>query len=453
MTTTIYYPEGMEYAGVVDNSGGLITNNPNITITPDPDENKVVIDSKDLNINAPTVFSVKYKVPAGTPAGTYSTTKAPHAVITTYDDTVFEADALTSSAGNITTTAALDTCKVVDTAVNKLVLAARNHYINPLNETWAGSIQINNKQTAGMKKNQVYHIQFDPNWEAKIVNLPFDSTISGNTITNVQYKTNLHPEYQTYTGTVPTINSRMASLYANSAKLQEGEYFTEVQANVGNFSSGYQSASPSGPLEWGSTASYGIVKSGITSVQFKAEIWDANDETNTKSAGVSTYNVSNSITTAANGTANFYNKAGSAVKVASAGETITTKASLALYPYPYGNRTVLNDPTVYLRELNGTTINPSSIKLTDQDGKEVDFTIEQEAANNGEKVYVLKTTNTTIGAYIGYPAKLQYVNISYDTTFDLKLDKSINMDIQNVLAWGGQMSLQQLEVFAFLISV
>lgn len=63
---------------------------------------------------------------------------------------------------------------------------------------------------------------------------------------------------------------------------------------------------------------------------------------------------------------------------------------MVLFNYPYGTRTVLNDPEVYLRQLDGTKILPSSIKLTDQDGEEIEFSIKIETAKNGEKVYVLK---------------------------------------------------------------
>ncbi|WP_338671838.1 bacterial Ig-like domain-containing protein [Listeria seeligeri] len=439
LTITLYYPEGMEYVGIIGNGGESITSNSDINITPYPSEHKVVIDYKEMNINGAynSIFSVKYKIPKETPAGTYSAAKVPHAVITTYDDEVFEADALTSNAGDLTTKAALDTCKVVDTSVNKMRLTPRNYYINPDNETWAGSIQIDNQKTAGMKTNQVYQIEFDPNWEAYSVNLPFDSKVSGNKITNVQYKTNLNSNYRSYSGDLPAHVYGMVRLEANNAGLQEGEYFTEVKANVGDFSPGFVNVSPSGTWGPNYTASYGVVKPGITSVQFKASVWDAADEANTKSSGTSTYSVSNTVTDSANGRATFYNKKGAKIKVASAGETITTNASLVLFDYPYGTRTVINNPEVYLRELDGTTINPSTIKLTDQAGKEVDFTVKQETANNGEKVYVLKTTGVTVGAYVDYPYKAQYLNVSYDTTFDVTLDTGINMDIQNVLAWGG----------------
>ncbi|MDT9121760.1 hypothetical protein RSW84_30365, partial [Escherichia coli] len=77
-------------------------------------------------------------------------------------------------------------------------------------------------------------------------------------------------------------------------------------------------------------------------------------------------------------------------------------------------RTVLNNPEVYLRALEGTKVLPSSIKLTDQDGKDVNFSIQQETANNGDKVYVLKTTDVSVGAFTGYPAKSKFLNISYD---------------------------------------
>lgn len=128
------------------------------------------------------------------------------------------------------------------------------------------------------------------------------------------------------------------------------------------------------------------------------------------------------------------------MKTASAGETINTKATLVLHDYPYGTRTVLNDPEVYLHALEGTTIQPSSIKLTDQGGKDVNFTVEQETANNGDKVYALKTTDVSVGVYVGYPTKHKYLNISYDTTFDVTLNKSINMDAQQVIAWGANVT-------------
>lgn len=105
LTITLYYPEGMEYVGIVGNGGESITSNSDINITPYPSEHKVVIDYKEMNINGAynSIFSVKYKIPKETPAGTYSAAKVPHAVITTYDDEVFEADALTSNAGDLTT--------------------------------------------------------------------------------------------------------------------------------------------------------------------------------------------------------------------------------------------------------------------------------------------------------------------------------------------------------------
>ncbi|MDF8029855.1 hypothetical protein P4789_16375, partial [Listeria monocytogenes] len=89
----------------------------------------------------------------------------------------------------------------------------------------------------------------------------------------------------------------------------------------------------------------------ITSVQYKGSIWDADDEAETKSSATSTYSVLNTESTAANGTAAFYDKAGNVVKTASPGETIKTKATLLLSDYPYGTRTVLNNPEVYLRAL------------------------------------------------------------------------------------------------------
>lgn len=440
LKVTLYYPKGMEYVGVVNNNGIPITNNSNITITPYPNENKVIIDYKQMNISKidNSIFSVKYKIPKETVAGTYSAPQIPHAVITTYDKKVFESDALTSIPSNLTTLASLDECIVVDKTINKMVLTGGEKNINPDNETWAGSIQVNNRKTAGLKTNQVYQIQFDPNWEAYTVNLPFDGSISDNQMTDIQYKTNLNSSYRTYKGSLPKINSnRMVTLDAVAVGLQDGEYFTEVKANVGDFSAGYMNTDPNGVHRPNSSTSYGIVKPGITSVQFKGAIWDAADEMETKSSGISTYSVSNNIRTAASGTAAFYDKAGTQVKVASAGETIKTKALLALFDYPYGTRTVLNNPEVYLHVLPGMTIQSSSIKLTDQDGKNVDFTIKTETANNGEKLYVLKTTNVTVGGYVGYPSKSQYLNLSYDTTFDMTLDKSINMDAQDIIAWGG----------------
>ncbi|HHP9139119.1 TPA: bacterial Ig-like domain-containing protein [Listeria monocytogenes] len=439
---TLYYPEGMEFVNVVNNAGTVLQENSNVTITNYPSENKVVINNKHLNNSSVSnsVYGVKYKVPKGTPAGTYSTSKAPHAVITTYDGEVFETDALTTNTNDLTTLAPLDTCNVVDTTENKLSLTAANGQLNPNNETWAGSIQINNKNSAGVKKNQMYQIKFDPNWEAYMVNIPFDSTISGNKISEVQYKTNLNDAFRTFDGALIKNNNQMYRLDAKAVGLEEGEYFTEVKANVGDFAPGYQSTVASASYRWDCTASYGKIKPGVTSVQYEGAIWDADDEANTKVSGISTYRISSTESTAANGTAAFYNKAGTKVKTATAGETINTKATLLLHDYPYGTRTVLNDPEVYLHAIEGTTIQPSSIKLTDQDGKDVNFTVEQETANNGDKVYVLKTTDVSVGGYVGYPAKNKYLNISYNTTFDVTLDKSINMDAQQVIAWGANVT-------------
>ncbi|MBC2307009.1 LPXTG cell wall anchor domain-containing protein [Listeria welshimeri] len=438
--TTLYYPEGMEYEGIVNQNGTLMTSTSNKTITPYPNENKVVIDYKQLNNYGAvdTIFAVKYKIPKGTPAGTYTAEKTPHTTITTYDDEVFETDALTSDASDLTTLAALDTCKVVDKSLNKMSLNTGNKSINPDNETWAGSIQIDNKQTAGVKTNQIYQIEFDPNWQAYTVNMPFDGKIAGNKVKDIQYKTNLNSNFRTYNGTLPKTNSnRMATLDANTIGLEEGEYFTEVKANVGDFSIGFMNTEPSAAYRSASSASYGIVKQGVSSVQFKAAIWDAEDETNTKASGVSTYTVASNQTTMANGTAAFYNKAGTPIKTASAGDIVTTKATLSLTDYPFGTRTVLNNPEIYLQALDGATIHPSSIKLTDQSGKEVSFTLKQDKANNNQKLYIIKTTDTKVGYYVGYPSKQQYLNISYDTSFNVTLQNNINMDIKNVLAWGG----------------
>ncbi|EAF7125111.1 bacterial Ig-like domain-containing protein [Listeria monocytogenes] len=435
---TLYYPEGMDYVGVTNGDGRLMGNNSYTTITPYPEEHKVVIDIDQSKYNGAPRYGVRYQIPKGTPAGTYNATKAPHAVITTYDGEVFESDALTSNGANLTTVAPVDTVNVVDTTLNKMAITTGNKNINPDNETWAGSIQVNNKKTAGTKTNQIYHIQFDPNWKVYTVNLPFDGTIPNNKVTDIQYKTNLDNTYRTYTGTLPTLGTnRMASFDATAVGLQEGEYFTDVKANVGDFSPGYESISPNNTYIAASTASYGIVSPGITSVQFKAEMYDATDEANTKVSGVSTYSVSNNITTVANGTATYYNSKGSQIKAASAGDKVTTKASLAVHEYPYGTRTALNDPVIYLRAVEGSAILPASIKLMDQNNQAVNYTVQQETANNGDKVYVLKTTDVTVGRYVDYPSKYKYLNLSYDTTFDVTLDKNISMDIQNVLAWGG----------------
>lgn len=96
VSTTLYYPEGMEYVGVVNEKYALLNENANTTITHYPEENKVVFDFKQQNFKGvtDTVYAIKYKIPKGTPAGTYTAPKVPHAVITTYDDKVFESDAL-----------------------------------------------------------------------------------------------------------------------------------------------------------------------------------------------------------------------------------------------------------------------------------------------------------------------------------------------------------------------
>ncbi|MBC2274537.1 cell surface protein, partial [Listeria welshimeri] len=440
VTTTLYYPEGMEYVGIVNQSGNQITSNDKRTITHYPEENKVVIDFKQMYNNnaAETIFAVKYKVPKNTSAGKYSAPKVPHAVMTTYDDKVFESDALTNIATDLTTLTAIDTCNVVESTENKMTLTTNGRNINPDNETWAGSILVGNQATAGVKTNQVYNIKFDDNWQAYTVNLPFDGTITGNKVTDIQYKTNLDANYRTYSGTLPKTNgNKMAQLQATAVGLAKGEYFTEVKANVGDFSVGFINVEESGFFRAASTASYGIVKPGIKSVKFNASVWDANDEENTKVSGTSTYTVANIITSAANGNANFYNENGVQTKIARAGDKITTRATLRLFDYPYGTRTVLSNPEIYLRQIDGTRVQPTSIKLTDQDGKDVDFTIKQETANNGDKVYVLKTTDVLVGESIGYPYKPQYLSISYDTSFDVTLNKSIHTDIQEMLAWGG----------------
>ncbi|MBC1870113.1 LPXTG cell wall anchor domain-containing protein [Listeria seeligeri] len=439
VTTTIYYPAGMEFVGVADSNGNLSPSNANKTITNYPEENKVVIEFNQLNYNGvnDTVFSVKYKVPEGTPAGTYEAAKAPHAVITTYDGEVFESDALTKDTTDLTTVADIDTCVVVDPGENKMNLIANDGSLNPDNETWAGSIRIDNKHIAGVKTDQMYQIEFDPNWEAYMVNLPFDSTMPDNQITGVLYKTNLDSNYRPYTGALTKNNNQSYRLDAQAVGLKDGEYFTVVRANVGAFSPGYISSEGSAIYRWNSTSSYGKAKPGITSVKFTGSVWATGHQDTTKSTGVSTYSVPDETTSAADGTATFYNEDGTAIQTARAGETINTKATLLLNDYPFGTTTVINNPDVYLHELDGTTIKPSSIKLTDQDGKDVDFSVHQETASNGDKVYVLKTTNTTVGEFVGYPTKEKYLNLSYDTVFDVTLDKTFSMDAQNVIAWGG----------------
>ncbi|MBF2529502.1 hypothetical protein IA627_14895, partial [Listeria seeligeri] len=107
VSTTLYYPEGMEYVGVVNEGKSVLGNTDNRTVTHYPSENKVVIDFKQENYYGivETIFAVKYKVPAGTPVGTYTAPKVPHAVVTTYDDQVFETDALTNDSNDTTTLA------------------------------------------------------------------------------------------------------------------------------------------------------------------------------------------------------------------------------------------------------------------------------------------------------------------------------------------------------------
>ncbi|HHQ0013398.1 TPA: hypothetical protein ACSK2T_003019, partial [Listeria monocytogenes] len=149
-------------------------------------------------------------------------------------DKVFESDALTNNSTDLTTKATLDACRVVDSTENKMALIVGNKNINPDNETWAGNVRINNKDTAGTKTNQVFQIEFDSNWEASIVNIPFDGNRKDNDITNIQYKTNFDDTYQTYNGNLPKNSMKnIAILEADAVGLQPGEYFTEVKANVG----------------------------------------------------------------------------------------------------------------------------------------------------------------------------------------------------------------------------
>ncbi|KAI0979042.1 hypothetical protein GJ496_010078, partial [Pomphorhynchus laevis] len=223
---------------------------------------------------------------------------------------------------------------------------------------------------------------------------------------------------------------------AKDANLSEGEYFTEVKANVGSFSPGYKNYNPNAPLYPETALSFGKLKNNVNEIYTHAEIWDKNDEINNISTAVAKGYISTIKQTASNGESSF-SIDNTNISNAKAGDKISFKGELSAHPYLYGTITTVNDPEVYIRQIEGINVIPSSIKLTDfRTGDNVGYELEERTNLKGEKVFVLKTQNVKIGANVGFRPKEEKMYIDFDFTTPISMQNNLSFTTSEIMAWG-----------------
>lgn len=437
---TMYYPKEMEIKGIYIWDNNNLINNDKLTIAINESEGKVDIEYNPSVINSSGRWNIQYIVPEGTPVGIYKAGGIPTAEITTYDGTVFTNVVATSDGKN---PAEIDSIEVMDSFGETMSMSAGGSIYNDSSESYIGRVGFEN--TLGRRQNNImYNVIVDPDFDVYEFRIPYDKTIAGNNVTNVQYKTNLNSSYRTYTGELSTYSAwifYVKKFTKEDAGLQEGEWFTELLVNVGSASPNYSSLYTNGEGP-DVRLLYGKVKEGVArTLETELNVWIEGKKDTTFASKKSTSKMSlESNAVSSESKMEFYNSDGKVVTKANAGDAIKIKGDIKVVAAVWGRNLIVN-PEIYIIENENLIIDEKSIVLTDQDNQPVVYDLEERTLNSGKKVIVLKTKDSKIAVYSGYPGKQYRFNLSYNATISSKIESDTKLDTRDMIAWGDKKTL------------
>ena len=422
-TYYLYYPQGMEYESVEGAPDSA-------TVTNDPLNSRVIV--KVPQYHSYILYRVKYKIPEGTSPNTYTDPQFSEVEFEAYNGTKITA-----------TASAKYSVKIVDNFLNKIDIrnvwngeidaSIDNHY------RYGPFFYVENK-TAGVKRNQIYHVEIDSLWQTKEVTLPFDDTVDNNKISKVEYKTNLNASWRSLTNTQINALRANGNTTTNFVKVLNGdeiglatnEYFTEVRAAVGAFNVGYLSGITTRPRQNTSVTTYGKLVPYATSATVNVSMYDENDKdaTLSTSSGVITNVASQTKTAVSQSTANFRAIDGEKgiITQLNAGKSFNVSGVFRGHNYNYGSTGAIIAPEIYLRQPEGMSLSIDSLQLKDQDGNNLTgYTITNYKNEKNEVIYKIQTSSTTaVGYFFGAEQKEKRISYSFNMHTNIKTKGNYN---------------------------
>lgn len=427
----MYYPEGMIFDSFVTdvNWSGSVP-----TIVDEPSNNRIKI----TFTNGMSLFGgwIKYKVSEDATLGYHENPASDYAEITNYDGTTYTS----TIGGSKYKVEVIDVSSVENKMQMSYSAPGNQDNITVANTKSYGPFFAVKNSTAGTKTDQMFEVTIDSNWQAELVRIPFDTSISGNELKDIQYQTTKEPGvWKTYTpanaADVATLSNWLKQVSKDKVGLDDDEYFLALRANVGKFSSTYSLTYASNVARTNTLSTYGSLKSGVTSATVTMALYDKNDSSvKTTSTGVINSSSVSGYSSSFNGTVNYYDDEGKGITQIEAGNTLTVKGTMSL-SYVNSTSTIMKAPEIYIRQPEGMTIAIDTLEIKDQDGVVIDgWTYSTSTNDEGEIIYKVKTPDTT---YIGFyfdGDKTRSLKFKYDISTNVKLVG--NYDGRELVAWG-----------------
>ncbi|MFV0394277.1 MAG: SdrD B-like domain-containing protein, partial [Coprobacillaceae bacterium] len=427
--TYIYYPEGTEFAGFYSLHADYSS------YEDDPENSRVIVYGNWIANNA---IVVKYKVPKNISVGTVLTNPArDYAELEYYDGTT----AIKTST-NIATIYSVTVTEKSEEALKATITMRDNTDVDNSQESYhayASFFGLYNNNLE-LLKNQVVEYTIDNNWLVSTVNIPFDGSIAGNSVTKVEYKTNKNNEWQEFdVSKLKDTNAQIKTLQKSQTNMDSDEYFIAVRAEIGSISNGYSKQMYPGSN--GSISTYGRLASGISTATVTMSVYEKGKEDTTKESMTSTITGSKNEVKKyrSGGNITYLNKKGQAISSIISGDSFSVRLSINPFWYYYTtevNSSQMRNPEIYLRQPKGTTISTDSITVKLHNGNVfTDWELQPAHTNaEGETLYVIKTKNLDIGYYLDEAASSRYITVQYDISTDVTyVDNYTGVELA---AWG-----------------
>ncbi|MDQ0362154.1 immunoglobulin-like domain-containing protein [Breznakia pachnodae] len=428
-TLYAYYPEGMENAKIVLSAQYKA----NTSIVHQPEQSRFIV--KYDNTMTFGRYYITYDVPVDMAEGTYTAPSEDYADYVWYNN----------STSSSTTTTAKQSVTIVDpdSVENKMLVKIHKNIVmdnsSAVEPTYMyGPYFDLQNATAGMKTNQVFEMTSDAAWQIEKVYIPFDNTVSTNSLTSIEYQINGVNTWLTYTpASASDINYSKTLKRITKEKMGLGanDYITAIRADVGSYSSGY-STGYNVELYEGNFSTYGSLKVGATTANVTMKVYDKDNPTlfTEGTRTVSSLDSKASVTTLFMNEVSFTNLENEAVNQIIAGDSFIVNLKEIRTHFRSSDIGTMNAPEFYLRQPKNTLLNIDSLVITDQDENLISGWSHTSHVNSaGETIYTITMPPSTNIGYYFSQEKTKFINLSYEMSTTTKLEGVLNA--RNLAAW------------------
>lgn len=390
-----YYPEGMENAKLVITSSYVGYT----SVEHQEDQSRFVV-KYDKTISFIRYY-ITYDVPVDMAEDTYTAPSTDYVEYTWYD----------GSTSTSTTTTAKQSVKIVDpsTVENKMTIAGNKDIVMDNSSTESTTYMYGpyfnlKNATAGTKKNQVFEMTSDVAWQIERVYIPYDNTVSTNSLTSIEYQINGVDTWLTYTpDSASDINysNTLKRVIKDKMGLGANDYITAIRANVGSYSAGYNADYVDTRLE-GNLATYGSLKTGEISANVTMKVYDKDNPTSVTqiTRTVSSLSTKTSVSAQFRSSVSFTDSSDKSINQIVAGDSYKVNLKEVRTYYRTTNIGTMEAPEFYLRQPQNTLLNIGSLVVTNQDGTVISgWSTSSHVNAAGETIYKIEMPAST---YIGY---------------------------------------------------